>query len=63
MHSLFRVVVANVASWASTLFTIKLDDIHLMVMIASGLGSLAVSVVSILWIRKQILHLERKEGK
>ena len=49
-----KVAGANALSWAGTyLAVIKLTDVAVMVAILSGLGSFALSVMSIWWIRKQ----------
>lgn len=54
-------VSGNAGSWALTCFAaVSLADIGTMVGIAAGLGSLAVSIASIWWIKKQAKNSDNK---
>lgn len=57
VYDLFKVLGANLASWMTTVATFTIHDLHLVVTMMAGLGSLGVSIVSIIWIRKQTKHL------
>lgn len=48
-----KLLGANVASWFTTIAVIELKDVGTLVTIAAALGSLALSLTSIWWIRKQ----------
>lgn len=55
LFNLIRVIFANIASWtATTVAAFTLQDVTVVVSIFSGMGSIAVSAASILWIRKQM---------
>jgi hypothetical protein len=58
-----KVLGANLASWGATLGVVRLSDVSTFVTIVAGLGSIAVSVSSVLWIRKQMKFFDqRKDG-
>lgn len=57
-----KVLGANIASWFTTYFAVvKLADLGAVVSILAGLGSVGVSIVSILWIRKQSRLADKKD--
>ena len=55
-----KVLGANLASWSMTVSTIQLADVGGVVTICAGLGSIAVSIASVWWIRKQADKLGKK---
>lgn len=56
-----KVAGANFISWAATyIAVVKVADIGAIVSILAGLGSVGVSIVSIIWIRKQTVVFDRE---
>lgn len=58
-----KLLGANLASWGATFGVVKLTDVSTVVTIVAGVGSIAVSVSSVLWIRKQMKHFDRRDPK
>lgn len=59
-----KVLGANVASWTGTsLAVVRLADVGAVVAILAGLGSLALSITSVLWIRKQMARFDAEQAR
>lgn len=54
-----RVTVLNGLSWFGTIVTFQ--HVQAVVTLVAGVGSIAVSVATVLWIRKQARALDRRE--
>lgn len=55
-----KLLFANVASWTGTVLTMKVVEDALRILVP--LGSLAVSIASIWWIRRQARSLDKKDA-
>jgi hypothetical protein len=51
-----KLLLANLVPWLGTI--ISLQNVQVIVAILSGVASIAVSIASILWIRKQARALD-----
>ena len=62
--ALLKLAAANLGSWITTFFALTdLADVGAVVSIFSGLGSLSLSIFSIVWICKQSRLRDKEEKK
>jgi len=56
-HAGTKLLVANVGAWLGTI--ISLQNVQVVLAILSGVASLGVSVLSMIWIHKKLKALEK----
>jgi len=61
LENLIKLAAANIVSWTATVFAVvELKDIATAVGIAASVGSVTVSIFSVLWIRQQMVAHRKK---
>jgi formate hydrogenlyase subunit 3/multisubunit Na+/H+ antiporter MnhD subunit len=57
------VVLANLGSWGTSITAfVHIQDVSALIAIGAGLGSMAVSLFSVLWLRKQMRGYDKHHG-
>ena len=60
---IFAVGVANLGSWGSSILAlVHIQDVSTLIAIGAGLGSMTVSLFSVLWLRKQMKGYDKDHG-